>query len=130
MCVYIFNLDSTSERKHILSPSITLLVTLPLCHEDGAKDVLQNVILWSQYSSYNQLLTTVVTCIGTTPDKDYQQDEEMGDVDSDPLPLNYWLSVDSGEDRGGQESLSVVVFSAEPTRPGRLAPNSWAHRWS
>lgn len=105
MYIYIFNLDSTSERKHILSPSITPLVTLPLCHEDGAKDVLQNVILWSQYSSYNQLLTTVVTCTGTTPDKDYQQDEEMGDVDSDPLPLNYWLSVDSGEGRGGQESL-------------------------
>lgn len=94
------------------------------------KDVLQNVILWSQYTSYNQLLTTVVTCIGTTPDKDYQQDKEMGDVDSDPLPLNYRLSVDSGEGRGGQESLSGVVFSAEPTRPERLAPNSWTHRWS
>lgn len=81
-------------------------------------------------AALTQLLTTAVTCTGTTPDKDYQQDEETGDVHSDPLPLNYWLSVDSGKGRGGQESLSVVVFSAEPTRPKRLAPNSLSHRLS
>lgn len=127
--MYIYLIWTLHKREHILSPSITPLVPLPLCHEDRVEDGLQNAILWSQYSSYNQLLTTVVTCIGTTPDKDYQQDKKMGNVHNDPLRLTYWLLIDSGKGGGGQESLSVVVFSAEPTRPERLAPNSWAHRW-